>query len=490
VQAWRVGDERAETYLRRLAEAELRRVGDELRRLDAAAVNRGGRPDTKLFRATENAEGKVIRAGQILVAAGVLQPDCLDRVTTDLHAALKVRSRLLLDWDRQRGLLHHTVFGPPVSPPPRYASQVMRVAPIGAALRGSGDRAPWTLHLLSLVRTETEAVIPAVMRMHWPPDGSSADLELSGAGPYHMPYDRLWAADDRGARYLVSFAEGRSETVTWLGLLRLSPVPPPQVRRLDLVGDGTLLIRLTLASPELSEPPGARAVPMAVESVATGPGDRLLLLEGEHILATGDARGPAEGTGPGEIITVLTEAGAIAAGSQVPGQLAALCQRLGVAGHGITVPAAGEIPAPWASVLAHRDAPEPAGGDVLVPLACVLPEMDGTRLVLAGLSTAAGKSHLHVVSSGLPRLTTRSAWDWTPGFSWWLRDGAGNWHVATTAGEPCTLGEGLQAFWLRLTPPLSPSPTPPLSPPLAPALGPAEIIVTGQVTRVRATVLP
>ena len=95
-----MGDERAETYLRRLAETELRRVGDELRRFDAAAGNRGARPDTTLFRTTENAEGKVIRAGRILVAAGVLQPDCLDRVTSDLHAALKVRSRLLLDWDR------------------------------------------------------------------------------------------------------------------------------------------------------------------------------------------------------------------------------------------------------------------------------------------------------------------------------------------------------------------------------------------------------
>jgi hypothetical protein len=32
-----VGDDRAEIYLRVLAEAELRRVGDQLRRLDAAA---------------------------------------------------------------------------------------------------------------------------------------------------------------------------------------------------------------------------------------------------------------------------------------------------------------------------------------------------------------------------------------------------------------------------------------------------------------------
>jgi hypothetical protein len=67
-------------------------------------------------------------------------------------------------------------------------------------------------------------------------------------------------------------------------------------------------------------------------------GGRLLVLEAERILASGDARGPIEGPGPGEILTVLTETGAIAAGSPVPGQLAALCQRLGASGHGITVP--------------------------------------------------------------------------------------------------------------------------------------------------------
>ena len=77
----------------------------------------------------------------------------------------------------------------------------------------------------------------------------------------------------------------------------------------------------------------------------------------ECILASGDATGPAQGPIPAEIITVLTQAGAIAAGSPLPGQLAALCQRLGAAGHGITVPPAAQIPAPRASVIAHRDVP-------------------------------------------------------------------------------------------------------------------------------------
>ena len=182
---------------------------------------------------------------------------------------------------------------------------------------------------------------------------------------------------------------------------------------------------------------------------------------------------------------MLTEAGAIAAGSPVPGQLATLCQRLGAAGHGITVPPGEELPAPWASVIAHRDAPVPAGApEVFAPLACVLPDVDGARFALAGLSTAAGESHLHVISSGMPRLAGRFAWNWTPGFSWWLRDSAGNWHVGTP-GEPDTygdgmslysFGDGMQAFWLRLTPPLTAAPDA------------AEIVVTGPATQVRATV--
>src|SRR5206468_3752103 len=169
-------------------------------------------------------------------------------------------------------------------------------------------------------------------------------------------------------------------------------------------------------------------------------------LEAERILASGDARGPVQGLIPGEIITVLTEAGAIAAGSPVPGQLAALCQRLGAAGHGITVPPAAEIPVSWASVIAQRGAPVPAGGpEVFAPLADVLPDVDGARFALAGLSTAAGESHLHVISSGMPRLAGRFQWDWTPGFSWWLRDSAGNWHVGSP-GEPDTYGEGMSLY--------------------------------------------
>ena len=308
--------------------------------------------------------------------------------------------------------------------------------------------------------------------MHRPPDGPDTDLEIARA-VHHLLSDQLRAVDDQGTRYTVHFEGYREGTVAWLGIARLEPAPPRGARWLDLVSDRTRLIRLPSGSAAVR---GHPAAPPTTEPVSLPPGERLLVLEAERILASGNARGPDQGPTPGQIITVLTETGAIATGSPVPGQLAALCQRLRVAGHGITAPPAAQIPAPWASVIAHRDAPAPADGpDTCAPLTCVLPDVDGARFALAGLSSVAGESHLHVISNGMRQLMDRFDRNWTPGFSWWLRDGAGNWHVAT-AGEPRWFLDGTQAFRLRLTPPLAAVPDA------------AEIVVTGPATRVRATI--
>ena len=105
----------------------------------------------------ERALWKVIRAGRILVAAGALDQDYLTGFADDLHAAIKARSRLLLNHDRRRGMLHRTMFAPPGSPPPpsRPVSWAMRVTPIGRTLRVASGRAPSVLHLMSLVRIGT-----------------------------------------------------------------------------------------------------------------------------------------------------------------------------------------------------------------------------------------------------------------------------------------------------------------------------------------------
>jgi hypothetical protein len=97
---------------------------------------------------------------------------------------------------------------------------------------------------------------------------------------------------------------------------------------------------------------------------------------------------------------VLTETGAIAVGSPLPSQL-------GADGCGVTVLAAAEIPAPWASVIAHRDEPA-SDADISAPLGCLLPAVDGARLALSGLSTTAGgELPARGQQSGLPWLARR-----------------------------------------------------------------------------------
>jgi hypothetical protein len=113
---------------------------------------------------------------------------------------------------------------------------------------------------------------------------------------------------------------------------------------------------------------------------------------------------------------------------------------------------------------------------VFAPVAQLLPEVDAARFALAGLSTADGESHLHVIGSGhLPEPADRYDHNWSPGFSWWLRDSAGNWHVAIPV-EPWPFGDGLQSFQLRLTPPL------------ASVTGRVELVLTGPATQIHAVV--
>ena len=90
-----MGDERAETYLRVLAEAELRRVSSRLRLLDAAAgTDVWSPPDSSLFVTAERAQWKVGRTGRILLAAGVLDPEALFGATGHFFDAIQVRSWL------------------------------------------------------------------------------------------------------------------------------------------------------------------------------------------------------------------------------------------------------------------------------------------------------------------------------------------------------------------------------------------------------------
>ena len=460
-----MGDERAETYLRLLAETHLRvLVRPPLRPGDIGS--------SELWQVT--------RAGRILVAAGLLDDDLVDDLRADVATALTVRSRALL---ARHGAARRRLQTRPSAPArPGSAAGPQRLTPVGQTLRVRTDRAPFDLHLLTLVRARSETAIITAIRMHWPEDGSSADLEMTGAGVQHFPYDQLWATDDRGARYSLEF-DGDSGTTTWKGVVRLLPPPPPDARWLDLIADGTSqLLRLDL-DPGTPEPLASAGVTIE-ESAGLSAAERLLAAAAEGILwETWDRPGPFIESYLAEITSVLTDAGAIAADSPTPGQAAALCRELRVAGHGITATPAASIPGPWASIVAQREARAagpppflvPPGPDVFTPLGTSLPEIDGTRLTLAALSSAAGESYLYVAASGLQEPVKRYKPGWRPVLSWWLKDPAGHWHMARAVNY-LTRSTDTGVLTLRLRPPLMTYPDT------------IEVVVTGTSARLRAIV--
>lgn len=416
-----------ETYLRVLAERELRR-------------------------STATLEGiaRLHRAGEILVVAGALTPDAVAAVTSGLELALLARSGtdatgLVRGVRRLSNPPHAEDDTPHDTTPPR-------VVPVGAVI--SGDN--FALHLLTLACLPGRAVITAALRMHGPYD----DL---GTGPHRLPFRALDAADESGRPYQLRFhGDAAASSGTWHGVVEVLP-PPAAVRWLDVVADGARrLARLDLTGEH---------TPTTIEVSAseTSPGERLLAIAAEQILAgTWDSRGPFADGLLGELTDVLGGAGLIAADSGTPGQLATLCERRGRPRHGISAAPAAELPERWTSALEPART-QGATGE-FIPLALPLPAVDGARFAVTGLASAGGESVLHAVATGHVRARSH----WGTGFSWWIRDGAGGWHVAGIAEE---LDQwGYRDVVLRM----------PLTPPLPVPARVAEVSVTGPAGRVRA----
>ena len=186
----------------------------------------------------------------------------------------------------------------------------------------------------------------------------------------------LTAADDRGTGYQMSCHGSSSRPGEWT--LRLHPDPPRDLGWLDLTTTpGKPPVRIDLTPPRpaaaavrpvTGSPAGQLLTNLATRLLTTGaifPQDILILLT-ELELAPERPWPPDTADGLGNVIAALQASGALPPASPVPGQLAALCARLNVTGHGITVPPARDLPEPWLSVLTHhraatRTAPERDG---------------------------------------------------------------------------------------------------------------------------------
>jgi hypothetical protein len=385
--------DRAETYLRLLAERLVRDRGDV---------------------------SPLLRAALDLVDVGALDEGVATEVLGSTDLALAVRSGQAPFFPHVPPILRHQAAD---------GDKSWDVFPVRRTFTGRTGG----IAVSAVVRTADDMVFLAAMRR----TGEPVPLEDLAA---------LTATDDTGAIYAFS----RSCPVA----LELSPPLPRTVRWLAVHDDQTERLRLDLTTP---------VTPSAAEPATDSPAERLLIRQAERLLvatARDQPRGPFL---PGETLAVLEGAGLLAPDSEVPTQIAALCEQLRIPAGGLPTPS--ELPASWRSVLTQASRlhkPPARDPGIVLPLAISLPDLDGLRMLVTGLSG----SRLHVIVREPP--ARRNPWRMTAmshgprpslpatrdmPLSAWAIDDTGHWHVAAVGG-PHPHSAGLVSADLTLWPPL------------------------------------
>jgi hypothetical protein len=405
--------ERAETYLRLLAEAELRR---------ATTIAARSRPGLRH-------SARLALAAQALTTVGAVGADVADQILADARLAVAGRRRLAAPGpglDRVRLTFQRTSW---------------RVVPVGQAIEfGDGD-------------LRRELLVVAFVQ-----SADGARFIVDG-----WPLRPFTAVDDRGVSYYLDWHRGPAVTQ-----LPLRPDPPHQIRWLDFTAAaGEPATRIDLD----------RHVPMPDVSVMPAvhsPGELMLDIIAARILGlvvpfSQDANpGPLlpagadlrafVADGPGQIVAVLRAAGVLPADSPAPGQLAGLCARLGIDGHGISAPPSQDLPERWHSLLTPAPgreprAPPPPG--MLAAVVAELPELDGAQITIIGLHHGDRGTTMHMLVSGV---TMEDDWAYARGVMplpvLWIRDSDGRWHATATNGVSPWGNAGAVVLSVRIVPPL------------------------------------
>jgi hypothetical protein len=435
--------ERAETYLRRLAEAELLRATTP-----AAGVT--GRRNT----------ARLALVAQALLAVGAVDVGTADQIRADLDLAVAVR---------QPGQENQ------ISPGQGGLSPHARRRLAGLMHGSAGRTAIGALPVSGLSAGHTRSArsswraVPVGRVIHFRDDDVCHELlvvaYLQSAGGARFivagwPFRPFTAVDDRGTSYQIGY-RGRPGLAEFL----LSPDPPHQIRWLDLITiPGEPATRIDL-DPQITAPE------VTVTRKATSPGELMLDGIAARILSSGVAfpqdnpEQPPAATadlrafvsdGPGAIVAALHAVGALPPASPVPGQLAGLCARLGIPGHGITAPPAANLPEPWRSLLTGRREPQAGSAPgILAATVAELPELDGAQFAILGLHHGERDTIVHMLASGV---TPEGDWEYSRGVRplpvLWIRDSSSRWHATRTSGISRSGNNGEVVLWLRIVPPL------------------------------------
>lgn len=457
-----VPSDAAELHVRLLAEAQLRRASTAPRYLWLDEDFRlGGTPPEE--------EG-LLRIKAVLNAlhrVGAISDGTAWSVASEFAAALAARGLAPAEELLRTAVPASSAHRPDESTAAPAPGGAYQAIPVTAVFSAEVDGYQGEVHLQTLVLGPDCALIITTFVSRWREAASLPAGEAPGQ-PGFPPFGPAGLTDDQGRHYRLDYetAEGGWHQY---GVLSISPVPPSGTRWLDLPTGGGDVLRIELNRPD----PAARVASQRIRPASAG--EQLLTAVADTLLGGGTMVGmsaTALAASLAEVETALGAVGALPAGSAAAAHLAALCQHRSVEVRGdlaVRAQAAG-LPGPWASVLGWRHDGPGDGRAGLLPVAAVLPEIDGARFVLGGLCSWERQVNMPVV-----------AWGWAPRprvfrpgqpFSWWARDDTGRWHVGRTS--PFHLLA--RTFQVEFTPPLHPDATS------------LDIMLTGSAARVTVSV--
>jgi len=465
--------EGAETFLRLLAEAEMRK------QLAPDPPPWAGGPGSGRV--------KVYVVGQALIAVNALDHEIVGDVLADFDVAVSVRrlhgatpartvraasaARLAaqLQPGRPRPPLQPGAPGPPpavlglwarfarvrptgstgspgpAAPPPDHdpgEGTADRFVPIGLTVPFHQGNLSGELYLMSFAHTGSDARLIVL----WGKPTLSREHELGLQRAERFPVSLFTVTDDRGSVYeLDSTYNDGSE---WISQINLRPAPPDGIRWIEVAAPPGRAVRVNL-NPASGPPRGGDEASAATLSA----GEQLLIKLAEELLVAAQfplamrpelpAAAPSVvqsmGTGLGGIIAGLEAVDVLPPLSPIPARLAALCESLRIDGHEIAAAPADDLPEPWLSLLTYYQRRKPDIArvrDGFAALTAALPVLDGIRLALVGLHNTQGTTVLHVLARGVRREERLGPHGINLDFplSFWLRDDGGRWHVAHPAG--------------------------------------------------------
>ena len=439
--------EGAETFLRLLAEAQLR---DQLA------------PDPPPWAGGPGAGRlKVQVAAQALTAVRAVDRATVEDVLADFDLAVSLR-RLHGSGPRpaptgfrgpqpamaMRGTgspASAAAAAPPVHEPDEGTAD--RYVPIGLTVPFHDTDVSGELYLLSFARTRAGARLFVL----WGQPALSREHGLGLQQVERFPVGLFTVTDDRGSAYELDFTH--ADGSAWVSQADLVPAPPDGIAWLEVAAPPGPAVRVPLnpaGGPSGGEPV-AGAPEISPASLSAG--EQLLIMLAEDLLLAA-AQYPLAmeteprvvtprvlqtmGTGLGAIIAGLEAVGALPPDSPIPARLAALCAGLRIDGHEIAAAPADDLPETWLSLLAYYQRRRPDTAQVrdgFAAVAAALPELDGIRLALVGLHNTEGKTALHVLARGVRREERFGPHRLNLDFplSFWLRDSGGRWHAARPA---------------------------------------------------------